>query len=71
MNNECVRELTSKELIEQSDCKNKELILSRLKAEDNRTMQRIDVLEKERNHYIVLTNAYRTALKDVVRYFLG
>lgn len=71
MSNECVRELTTKELIEQSDCKNKELILCRLKAEDNRTMQRINELEEERNHYIVLTDAYRTVLKDVVRHFLG
>ena len=69
--NELVRELTSRELVEDSDCKNKEIILSRMKAEDNRTMQRIDALEEERNHYIVLTDAYRTVIKDIVRHVLG
>ena len=62
---ELTRELTSRELVEDSDCKNKEIILSRMKAEDNRTMQRIDALEEERNHYIALTNAYRTVIKDI------
>ena len=65
------RELTSKELIEQSDCKNKEVILSRMKAEDNRTMQRIDALEEERNYLTNLTDAYRMVIKDIVRRVLG
>lgn len=65
------RELTSKELIEQSDCKNKDVILSRLKAEDNRTMQRIDALEEERNYLTNLTDAYRMVIKDIVRRVLG
>lgn len=69
--NELCRELTSKELIEQSDCKNKEVILSRMKAEDNRTKQRIDALEEELNHYIVLTNSYRMIIKDIVRCVKG
>lgn len=68
---EICRELTARELIEQSDCKNKEVVLSRLKAEDNRTCQRIDALEEELNHYIALTNAYRMVIKDIVRHVLG
>lgn len=68
---EICRELTVRELIEQSDCKNKEVVLSRLKAEDNRTCQRIDALEEELNHHIALTNAYRIVIKDIVRHVLG
>lgn len=65
------RELTSRELIEQSDCKNKDVILNRLKVEDNRAMQRIDALEEERNYLTNLTDAYRMVIKDIVRRVLG
>ena len=63
---ECVREMTSKELIEQSSLSNKELILQRLKSENDRFNSRIGNLEKtviEQRNLIV---SYRTVLKDMV-----
>ena len=43
---ECVRELSAIELIEQSDLKEKEIILQRLKEQDYWADERINRLEK-------------------------
>lgn len=64
--NECVREMTSKELIEQSSVSNKELILERLKSENDRVNSRIGNLEKTVDEQRNLIDSYRTVLKDMV-----
>ena len=63
---ECVREMTSKELIEQSSLSNKELILQRLKSENDRFNSRIGNLEKTVIEQRNLIESYRTVLKDMV-----
>ena len=63
---ECVREMTSKELIEQSSLSNKELILERLKLENNRVDDNISYLEKTVIEQRNLIESYRTVLKDMV-----
>lgn len=63
---ECVREMTSKELIEQSSLSNKELILQRLKSEDDKVNSRIGNLEKTVIEQRNLIESYRTVLKDMV-----
>ena len=63
---ECVREMTSKELIEQSSLSNKELILQRLKSENDRFNSRIGNLEKTVIEQRNLIESYRTVLKDIV-----
>ena len=63
---ECVREMTSKELIEQSRLSNKELILQRLKSENDKVNSRIGNLEKTVIEQRNLIESYRTVLKDMV-----
>ena len=63
---ECVREMTSKELIEQSSLSNKELILQRLKSENDKVNSRIANLEKTVIEQRNLIESYRTVLKDMV-----
>lgn len=63
---ECVREMTSKELIEQSSLSNKELILQRLKSENDKVNSRIGNLEKTVTEQRNLIESYRTVLKDMV-----
>ena len=63
---ECVREMTSKELIEQSSLSNKELILQRLKSENDKVNSRIGNLEKAVTEQRNLIESYRTVLKDMV-----
>ena len=63
---ECVREMTSKELIEQSSLSNKELILQRLKSENDKVNSRIKKKEKTVIEQRNLIESYRTVLKDMV-----
>lgn len=63
---ECVREMSSKELIEQSSLSNKELILQRLKSENDKVNSRIGNLEKTVIEQRNLIESYRTVLKDMV-----
>ena len=63
---EVVRELTSKELIEQSNCENKELILERLKAEDFRLHERLNSNEEEIHRQRKIIESYRTVLQDMI-----
>ena len=63
---EYVREMTSKELIEQSSLSNKELILQRLKSENDKVNSRIGNLEKTVIEQRNLIESYRTVLKDMV-----
>ena len=65
---ECVREMTSKELLEQSSLSNKELelILQRLKSENDKVNSIIGNLEKTVIEQRNLIELYRTVLKDMV-----
>ena len=63
---ECGREMTSKELIEQSSLSNKELILQRLKSENDKVNSIIGNLEKTVTEQRNLIESYRTVLKDMV-----
>lgn len=63
---ECVRELTSKELIEQSNLKNKDIILSRMKEEDLRTHKQIERYEATISEQMYMIEAYRNVLSDLV-----
>lgn len=63
---EVVRELTSKELIEQSNLENKELILSRLKAEDFKMSERLNSHEEEIHRQRNIIESYRTVLQDMI-----
>ena len=63
---ECVREMTSKELIEQSCLSNKELILQRLESENDKVNSIIGNLEKTVTEQRNLIESYRTLLKDMV-----
>lgn len=60
------RELTSKELIEQSNCENKELILNRLKAEEFILHERLNSYEKEIHRQGNIIESYRTVLQDMI-----
>lgn len=64
---ECVRELSAIELIEQSDLKNKEMILQRLKEQDYWVDDRIKSLEETVQAQEELIRHYRSVLKDVVK----
>lgn len=64
--NEAVRELTSKELIEQSDCSDKELILSRLRAEDYSFNERLNNYEEVTTNQRNIIESYRTVLQDMI-----
>ena len=66
---ECVREMTSKELIEQSSLSNKELILQRLKSEDDKVNSRIGNLEKTVIEQRNLIESYRTVLNFFIHLF--
>lgn len=61
-----MRELTSKELIEQSNLENKELILSRLKEEDFRLRERLNSHEEEIHRQRNIIESYRTVLQDMI-----
>lgn len=61
-----VRELTARELIEQSNCENKELILKRLKEEDFRLHERLNSHEEEIHRQRNIIESYRTVLKDMI-----
>lgn len=63
---ECVREMTAKELIEESNLDNKDLILSRLKEADCRMYERTEKYEHELLEQRHLIEAYRTVLKDMI-----
>lgn len=63
---ECVREMTAKELIEESNLDNKDLILSRLKEAEHRTYERTEGYERELSEQRHLIEAYRTVLKDMI-----
>ena len=63
---ECGREMTSKELIEHSSLSNKELILQRLKSENDKVNSRIENLEKTVIEQRNLIESYRTVLKDMI-----
>ena len=62
----CVRELTAKELIEQSNIDNKDRILSRLKEEDLRTHKQIERYETTISEQRYMLEAYRNVLTDLV-----
>ena len=65
---DCVREMTSKELLEISNLDNKEkdLILSRLKAESERNYSATERYEKTISEQRYLIESYRTVLADMV-----
>ena len=62
----CVRELTSKELIEESNIDNKDLILSRMKEEYCRMEDRIKRYDDTIGEQMNVIIAYRTVLKDMI-----
>ena len=64
---ECVRELSTIELIEQSDLENKEIILQRLKEQDYCVDERINRLEKTVLEQAELIRHYRSVLKDMLK----
>ena len=66
MSENCVRETTTKELIEESNIENKELILSRMKSEYVRTQDRINAYENTISEQRDLITAYRTVLTDMI-----
>ena len=63
---ECVRKMTAKELIEQSNIENKDLILSRIKESDCRMQDRINCCEKIIGEQRDLIEAYRIVLSDMI-----
>lgn len=63
---DCVREKTSKELIEESNLDNKDLILSRMKEEDYRNHSRIERYETTISEQRYLLEAYRTVMSDMI-----
>lgn len=62
----CKRELTVKELIEQSNIENKDVILSRLKESDYKMSQRLERCEDVIKDQEKLIESYRTVLKDMI-----
>lgn len=62
----CVRELTAKELIEESNIDNKDLILSRMKEEYCRMEERIKRYDDTTGEQMNVIMAYRTVLKDMI-----
>lgn len=62
----CVRELTAKELIEESNIDNKDLILSRMKEEYCRMEERIKRYDDTMGEQMNVIMAYRTVLKDMI-----
>lgn len=63
---DCVREKTSKELIEESNLDNKDLILSRMKEEDYRNHNIIERYETTISEQRYLLEAYRTVMSDMI-----
>jgi hypothetical protein len=63
---ECFREMTSKELVEKSNVDNKDLILSRMKEEDDRNHNRLERYENTISEQRYLIESYRTVLKDMI-----
>ena len=62
----CVREMTAKELIEESIIENKDLILSRMKEEYCRMEERIKRYDDTMGEQMNVIMAYRTVLKDMI-----
>ena len=62
----CVREMTAKELIEQSNIDNKDLILSRMKKEDCRTEKIMEIHETTISEQRCLIESYRLVLQDLI-----
>lgn len=62
----CVREMTAKELIEQSNIDKKDLILSRMKEEDFRLHKQIERYETTISEQRYMIEAYRNVLGDLV-----
>ena len=62
----CVREMTAKELIEESNIDNKDLILSRMKEEYCRMEERIKRYDDTMGEQMNVIMAYRTVLKDMI-----
>ena len=62
----CVREMTEKEIIEQSDIDKKDVILSRMKEEDYRTHKLIEKYETTISEQRYLIEAYRTVMQDMI-----
>ena len=60
------RELTVKELIEQSNIEKKDVILSRLKESDYKMSQRLERCEDVIKDQGKLIESYRTVLKDMI-----
>lgn len=63
---DCVREMTSKELVEESNIDNKDLILSRMKEEDLRIHKQIERYEITISEQRYMIEAYRNVLKDMI-----
>ena len=63
---DCVREMTIKELIEQSNIDNKDLILQRIKEEDYKMHQRMERYETTISDQRYLIESYRTVLQDMI-----
>lgn len=62
----CVREMTAKEMIENSDIANKDELLSKMKEADYRTEQRIANYDKTISEQANVIVSYRTVLKDMI-----
>ena len=62
----CVRELTAKEIIERSDIDKKDVILLIMKEEDCRTHKLIERHETTISEQRYLIEAYRTVMQDIV-----
>ena len=62
---DCVREMTSKELVEESNIDNKDLILSRMKEEDLRIHKQIERYEITISEQRYMIESYRNVLKDM------
>lgn len=63
---DCVREMTSKELVEESNIDNKDLILSRMKEEDLRIHKQIERYEITISEQRYMIESYRNVLKDMI-----
>lgn len=63
---DCVREMTAKEMIEQSDIDKKDLILSRMKEEDCYTHKRIESCVNTIDEQRHVIESYRTVLQDMI-----
>ena len=62
----CVREMTAKEMIEQSDIDKKDIILSRMKEADYRTHKQIERYETTISEQRYMLEAYRAVMQDMI-----